>query len=92
MQVETTQSNSVYQPNELPFESAPPPPAPESEPPAPVAEEKKSSVIQFREDKVSGKMMMTLVDAESGEVVRQIPPEELVDISRVLGLLFDRVA
>jgi flagellar protein FlaG len=90
MQVEATQSGSAYQPGELPFDSASSPQ--ESEPPAPPAEEKKSSVIQFREDKVSGRMMMTLVDAESGEVVRQIPPEELVDISRVLGLLFDRVA
>ncbi len=92
MQVEGVQSSPVPQPPESTFE-ADSSAAHESQQENPVVSKANTnSVIQFREDKVSGRMMMTLVDAESGEVVRQIPPEELVDISRVLGLLFDRVA
>jgi uncharacterized FlaG/YvyC family protein len=61
--------------------------------PAPAAENAKaSSVIQFSKDAVSGKMMLRMVDPDSGEVVRQIPHEDIVAISRMLGLLFDRVA
>ena len=92
MQVEGVQGGSAFQPPELTFEAdLGEEPQREQESPV-VPKATTSSVIQFREDKVSGRMMMTLVDAESGEVVRQIPPEELIDISRVLGLLFDRVA
>ena len=62
--------------------------APAAEPPSHQPDE----AIAFKQDQVSGEMLMTLVDPDSGDVVRQIPPEEFIDISRVLGLLFDRVA
>ncbi len=92
MQVEGVQSGPVYQPPEVTF-GADSEETHQTEQKAPASpEEDAASIIQFREDKISGKMMMTLVNSESGEVVRQIPPEELIDISRVLGLLFDRVA
>ncbi len=81
MQVEATQS-MAYQPSQQPSQTKAF--APEVE--------KTDSVIQFKKDPVSGNMMMSLVDPKSGDVIRQIPKQELVDISRVLGLLFDRVA
>ena len=34
--------------------------------------------LEFREDASSGRMIVSVVDAESGEVIRQIPPEYMV--------------
>ena len=100
MSVEGIQNVQSYQPvvfssneghSELPVAETPQgdPPA---DSPAPVSENAQaSSVIQFSKDAVSGKMLLRVVDPDSGEVVRQIPPEEMVAISRMLGLLFDKV-
>jgi flagellar protein FlaG len=38
-------------------------------------------VVQFRFDPSSGKMVSRVVDRRSGEVVRQIPPEEALKIA-----------
>jgi len=96
--MEGVQNVQSYQPVELTFNggrAAPLPPAemPQEAQKAPVIESSKtSSVIQFSKDAVSGKMLLRVVDPDSGEVVRQIPHEDIVAISRMLGLLFDRVA
>lgn len=34
--------------------------------------------LEFRQDASSGRMIVSVVDAESGEVIRQIPPEQMV--------------
>jgi flagellar protein FlaG len=34
--------------------------------------------LEFREDTSSGRMIVSVVDAESGEVIRQLPPEHMV--------------
>ena len=41
--------------------------------------------LQFTVDEDSGRTIITVIDRESGKIVRQIPPEELLQIS-------DRVA
>ena len=87
----------AYRPAEQSFDVNLPEPAQseasQQDPPeASMPVKKSNEVIQFSADAVSGKMMMKVVDPESGETVRQIPPEDMVAISRVLGLLFDRVA
>ena len=72
---------------------SPPAEIPQEAQQAKVAESNQaSSVIQFSKDAVSGRMLMRVVDPDSGEVVRQIPHEDIVAISRMLGLLFDKVA
>jgi len=51
--------------------------------------------IQFETDAASGTTIIRLVDLESGEVVRQIPPEETLNYLRYLesmiGKIFSRV-
>jgi flagellar protein FlaG len=41
--------------------------------------------LVFRVDKDTDKVMVTVVDPESGEVIRQIPPEEVMAVARALG-------
>lgn len=95
MNIEGIETSAAYRPTAMEV-SLPEPPRRDNSEPAqsdpPEAEQKPTSQIQFTADQVSGKMRMQVVDPESGEVVRQVPPEELVAISRMLGLLFDRVA
>jgi flagellar protein FlaG len=40
--------------------------------------------LQFREDAVSGRVVVSVIDAETGEVIRQIPPEQVVRMARSL--------
>lgn len=40
--------------------------------------------LRFKTDDVSGIRVIEVVDRESGDVVRQIPPEEVVDFIRSL--------
>jgi flagellar protein FlaG len=95
--VEGVQNVQSYQPVEVTSNSGRSAP-PQAEKPQEVQQvsvaesAKASSVIQFSKDAVSGRMLMRMVDPDSGEVVRQIPHEDIVAISRMLGLLFDRVA
>lgn len=48
--------------------------------------------LQFSVDEESGRTIITVVDAETQEIVRQIPPEEILSIAEnleeVSGLLF----
>jgi flagellar protein FlaG len=50
--------------------------------------------LQFKEDKETGIQVVQVVDPDSGRVVRQIPPEEILTITRALrdlkGLLVSR--
>jgi flagellar protein FlaG len=50
--------------------------------------------LQFKEDKETGIQVVQVIDPDSGEVVRQIPPEEILNITRALrdlkGLLVSR--
>jgi flagellar protein FlaG len=41
--------------------------------------------VRFEKDSEIGEMVVKVVDQESGEVIRQIPPEELLDLSRCLS-------
>lgn len=47
--------------------------------------------LQFRDDPVSGRMIVSVIDAESGEIIRQIPPEQMLrmaaSLERIDGLL-----
>ena len=43
--------------------------------------------LQFREDDVSGRTVISVVDSETGEVIRQIPPEQVVRVAENLGQL-----
>lgn len=50
--------------------------------------------LVFRVDKETEKIVVTVVDPETGEVIRQIPSEEMMAVARALGqiqqgLLFD---
>ena len=98
MSIEGVQNSQSYQPVEMTSNAGQRQEPRQTEMPqesqqVPVVENAQaSSVIQFSKDAVSGKMMLRMVDPDSGEVVRQIPHEDIVAISRMLGLLFDRVA
>lgn len=45
------------------------------------------NTIRFLVDAGSGKTVITIVDEKSGDVIRQIPPEEVVALSEFLGSL-----
>lgn len=53
-----------------------------------------SARLCFEKHETTGKMVARLKDAKTGEVIRQIPPEEMLKlaeaIDRYLGLLVDR--
>ena len=40
--------------------------------------------LRFEQDKDTGIQVIQVVDAESGKLVRQIPPEELLNITKAL--------
>ena len=41
--------------------------------------------LQFTVDESSGRTIITVIDRESGEIVRQIPPEELLQIAETVA-------
>jgi flagellar protein FlaG len=43
--------------------------------------------LQFRVDEDTNRVVVTVVNPETGEVVRQIPSEELMAVARTLGQL-----
>lgn len=47
--------------------------------------ESRSVGLQFEVDKDADRVIVKVVDRESGEVIRQIPTEEVVRIAKVLG-------
>ncbi len=50
--------------------------------------------LQFSVHEASGEIMVTVRDESSGEVIREIPPSEMLDLSarlgEMVGLLFDQ--
>lgn len=51
--------------------------------------------LNFRVDESSGRTIITVINPETEEVVRQIPPEELLNMARTMrdaGMLFDAIA
>lgn len=51
--------------------------------------------LQFSVHKASGRTVVTVKDALTGEVIREIPPSELLNLAarldEMVGLLFDQV-
>ncbi len=52
--------------------------------------------IEFAEDDETGSLIIRVVDRETGETLRQIPPEEMLKLrsrmQEILGLIFDHMA
>ena len=52
--------------------------------------------LKFQSDKETGERVILLIDSETGEVVRQIPPEELLHVMKALrdlkGMLFSTIS
>jgi len=52
--------------------------------------------LRFEVDERSGKVIVKIVDKDTGETIRQIPPEEMLKtmarIDEVLGMMFDEKA
>lgn len=52
--------------------------------------------VNFSVDKDTGRFLIKVIDSESGDVIREIPPERVLKISQqikeILGLLFDEKA
>jgi flagellar protein FlaG len=50
--------------------------------------------LQFSVHEASGEIMVTVRDESSGEVIREIPPSEMLDLAarlgEMVGLLFDQ--
>lgn len=50
--------------------------------------------LQYSVNRSSGRVMITITDEESGEVIREIPPEEFVKFANkfdeMVGMLFDK--
>ena len=40
--------------------------------------------LMFEEDKESGKHIIKIIDKDTGELIRQVPPEEIVEMARKL--------
>ncbi len=47
--------------------------------------------LQFKDDPTSGRMVVSVIDADSGEIIRQIPPERMLrmaaNLEQITGLL-----
>ncbi len=56
--------------------------------------EDQGTQLRIEKDKASGRIIIKLQDARTGEVIRQIPPEEILKIAegidQFLGALVDR--
>lgn len=56
----------------------------------------KNTSVRFRVDRELGELLISVVDQRTDEVVRQIPSEEMVELTRRMqefqGLIFDRTA
>lgn len=50
------------------------------------------AIIQFVNDQKSGRVLIQVVAPKSGEIIRQIPSEEDLVISKRLGLVLDKIA
>ena len=50
--------------------------------------------LQFSIHEASGELMVTVIDASTGEVIREVPPSEILElaskIEEMIGLIFDQ--
>jgi flagellar protein FlaG len=50
--------------------------------------------LHFSVHEASGKLMVTVIDASTGEVIREVPPSEILElaakIDEMVGLIFDQ--
>jgi flagellar protein FlaG len=50
--------------------------------------------MQFSVHEASGKLMVTVIDGSTGELIREVPPSEVLDlaakIDEMIGLIFDK--
>jgi flagellar protein FlaG len=50
--------------------------------------------LQFSIHQASGRVMVTVKDASTGKVLREVPPQELLDLAakmdEMIGLIFDK--
>jgi flagellar protein FlaG len=60
----------------------------------PVAIDHMRVLLRFKEDKETGIQVIQVIDPDSGKIVRQIPPEEILSVTEALrhlkGLLVSR--
>jgi len=51
--------------------------------------------LQFSVNEASGRTVVTVTDAQTGEVIREIPPSEQLNLAarleEMIGLLFDQM-
>ena len=56
----------------------------------------KNLSVHYRTHEATGRMYVDIIDDDRGDIVRSIPPEELLDhlakLEQYLGLIFDRKA
>jgi len=52
--------------------------------------------LQFSIHEASGEIMVTVMDGSTGEVIREVPPSEILDLAakleEMVGLMFDQKA
>jgi len=50
--------------------------------------------LQFSVHEASGQLMVTVIDASTGEVIREVPPSEILElaskIEEMIGLIYDQ--
>jgi hypothetical protein len=92
MQVEGIQNISVqaYLPQVAPSEGGGAPAA--AEIPQGSQQTLTDAIIQFVKDQKSGRVLIQVVQPDSGEVIRQIPSEQDLAITQRLGLVLDKIA
>ncbi len=50
------------------------------------------AIIQFVNDQKSGRVLLQIVQPDSGKVIRQIPSEDDMEINKRLGQVLDKIA
>jgi flagellar protein FlaG len=93
MQVEGIQNISVqaYLPQVAPSEGGGVAPA-AAEIPQGSQQTLTDAIIQFVNDQKSGRVLIQVVQPDSGKVIRQIPSEQDLAITQRLGLVLDKIA
>ena len=55
-----------------------------------------SKALHFEKDEILNRQIVSVIDRESGEIIRQLPPEELLRAARNIdymrGILFDDIS
>jgi flagellar protein FlaG len=70
-----TETSKAATPAAVPAQAAPPPPKPTQS----------ESQMRFHVDQDTGKTVVALVDPENGEVIRQFPTAEALEVAKEIG-------